>query len=182
MAVTPSFYHDAAPTLWQSRASAYSCLRTSFMSFQRSFMDNPGFSEEVFGPSSMFIGCSHFSEMKSLAGNLPGQLTATVHADKNDFKEFKALMSILKNKAGRILSNGFPTGVEVCASMHHGGPYPAATDVRSTSVGTAALLRFARPVCYQNCPDELLPPELQNANPGNLWRLVDGRYTRDKIS
>ena len=87
-------------------------------------------------------------------------------------------MSILENKVGRLIFNGFPTGVEVCASMHHGGPYPATTDSRSTSVGTAAIYRFARPVAYQNFPQALLPVELQDANPRGIWRLVDGEMTK----
>jgi 2,5-dioxopentanoate dehydrogenase len=87
----------------------------------------------------------------------------------------------LKTKAGRLVFNGYPTGVEVCHAMQHGGPYPATSDERFTSVGTAAIYRFARPVCYQNFPEHLLPPELQDANPRNIWRLVNGERTRNRI-
>jgi 2,5-dioxopentanoate dehydrogenase len=90
-------------------------------------------------------------------------------------------MSILADKAGRLIFNGFPTGVEVCASMQHGGPYPATTDSRTTSVGTAAILRFARPVAYQNFPQSALPSELQDANPRKIWRLVDGEMSRESL-
>ena len=86
------------------------------------------------------------------------------------------LVEILERKVGRIIFNGFPTGVEVCPSMHHGGPYPATTDGRSTSVGTAAVFRFTRLVCFQGFPQAGLPEELKDANRGNLWRLVDGEY------
>ena len=95
-----------------------------------------------------------------------------------DLKNYAALVSILEGKVGRLIVNGYPTGVEVCASMHHGGPYPATTDSRSTSVGTAAIHRFARPVAYQGFPQSLLPVELQDANPRGIWRLVDGEMTR----
>lgn len=90
-------------------------------------------------------------------------------------------MRVLEGIAGRIILNGFPTGVEVGHAMQHGGPYPATTDARSTSVGTAAIERFVRPVCYQDFPDDALPPELQDANPLGIWRLVDGRVTRESV-
>jgi alpha-ketoglutaric semialdehyde dehydrogenase len=86
---------------------------------------------------------------------------------------------VLQSKVGRLIFNGFPTGVEVCAAMQHGGPYPATTDSRSTSVGTAAILRFARPIAYQNFPTHTLPPELQDANLRGIWRLLDGQWTKD---
>ena len=96
-----------------------------------------------------------------------------------DLTAHAALVSMLERKAGRLIFNGFPTGVEVCSAMQHGGPYPATTDARSTSVGTAAIDRFARPVAYQNFPPSALPPELQDANPKHVWRSVDGERTRD---
>ena len=95
-------------------------------------------------------------------------------------EEYASLVSILEQKAGRLIVNGFPTGVEVCPSMQHGGPYPATTDSRSTSVGTAAINRFARPVAYQNFPPSLLPAELQDGNPRRIWRLVDGELTKER--
>jgi NADP-dependent aldehyde dehydrogenase len=106
---------------------------------------------------------------------LEGQLTATLHGTEADLAANGALIRILETKAGRLLCNGFPTGVEVCHAMNHGGPYPATADGRSTSVGTRAIERFARPLCYQSFPDAALPDELKEANPLNLWRLVDGK-------
>jgi len=91
------------------------------------------------------------------------------------------LVEILTNIAGRLVLNGFPTGVEVCSSMQHGGPFPATTDVRSTSVGTAAIQRFARPVCYQDFPQDALPEALKNENPLNITRLLDGKWCKNKI-
>ena len=111
------------------------------------------------------------------SGRWTGQLTATVHADGDDLTAFSELLADLEQKAGRIVFNGFPTGVEVAPAMNHGGPYPATTDARFTSVGTAAMLRFARPVCYQNVPDDRLPPALQNRNPLGIRRMVNGAYT-----
>jgi len=117
--------------------------------------------------------------MDDVARHLEGQLTATLHGTPADLEAYSALISILEHKAGRLLVNGFPTGVEVCSSMQHGGPYPATTDSRSTSVGTAAIQRFVRPVAYQNFPPSLLPIELHDDNPRRIWRLVDGQLTKD---
>jgi NADP-dependent aldehyde dehydrogenase len=110
---------------------------------------------------------------------MAGHLTATLHGTAEDLEEASELVAILVQKVGRLVINGFPTGVEVATAMHHGGPYPAASDPRSTSVGTAAITRFARPVCFQNAPDEILPPELRRGNPRGIWRWVDGSYTRE---
>jgi 2,5-dioxopentanoate dehydrogenase len=88
---------------------------------------------------------------------------------------------LLEEKVGRIIYNGVPTGVEVCSSMHHGGPYPASTDVKFTSVGTTAIKRFVRPICFQDFPNELLPDELKNENPLNIWRLVNNNFTKDSV-
>ncbi len=107
-----------------------------------------------------------------------GHLTATVHGTAQDLEDFAPLLRRLTHKVGRLLVNGFPTGVEVSSAMQHGGPYPATTDARATSVGTAAIYRFARPVCFQNLPEALLPPELQAANPRRIWRWVDGSWTK----
>lgn len=138
------------------------------------FLDNPLFSEEVFGPSVMIVLCGSVSEVMTAAISLRGQLTASVHGTEQDLDSFRELFYTLEQKAGRLIVNGFPTGVEVCAAMHHGGPYPATTDSRMTSVGTGAMKRFLRPVCYQNFPQELLPKPLRDQNQQNLWRLVDG--------
>ena len=135
--------------------------------------------QELFGPSTVVVRCGSRGELEAVARNLEGQLTATVHGTPADLDEYASLLSILEHKAGRLIVNGFPTGVEVCASMQHGGPYPATTDSRSTSVGTAAIHRFVRPVAYQNFPQRLLPLELQDGNPRGIWRTVDGALTRD---
>jgi alpha-ketoglutaric semialdehyde dehydrogenase len=108
---------------------------------------------------------------------LEGNLTATVLGDKDDLLDFSDFIAFLEQKAGRIIFNGFPTGVEVCEAMVHGGPYPATSDGRSTSVGGRAILRFTRPVCYQNFPDQALPRELQEANPLRIRRMEDGHPT-----
>jgi NADP-dependent aldehyde dehydrogenase len=117
-------------------------------------------------------------ELLAAAKSLTGHLTATVHGTPEDLVEYADLIEILEQKVGRILINGFPTGVEVSHAMVHGGPFPATTDSRSTSVGTMAITRFTRPVCYQNFPDGLLVDELKADNPLNIWRLVDGELKK----
>jgi NADP-dependent aldehyde dehydrogenase len=135
----------------------------------------------MFGPGVLFVSCESFDEMEKLAGELQGQLTATIHGTEGDLVSHKELVRILQLKAGRLVFNGFPTGVEVCPSMHHGGPYPATTGMQFTSVGTAAISRFARPVCYQNFPDAAVPPQLHNHNARKIWRLIDGQLTKDDV-
>ena len=115
----------------------------------------------------------------TVAENIEGQLTATVHADESDYDDARQLLPLLELKAGRILFDGWPTGVEVCHAMVHGGPYPATSDSRSTSVGSRAIERFLRPVCYQNVPKSLLPSAIADGNPDNLWRRIDGRLQQD---
>ncbi len=137
--------------------------------------------EEVFGPATLLIDAPKMSDLIRIAESLEGQLTATVHGTPEDLAAATDLIAILERKAGRLIFNGFPTGVEVCPSMHHGGPYPATTDERFTSVGSAAIQRFVRPVCYQNFPAESLPPELRDGNPRKIMRLVNGTLTRDPI-
>ena len=145
------------------------------------FLQHREVSEEVFGPSSVVVRCSSRPELHEVARHLDGQLTATIHGTPADLAEYATLISILEQKAGRLIVNGFPTGVEVCPSMQHGGPYPATTDSRSTSVGTAAINRFARPVAYQNFPQASLPAELRDGNPRAIWRLVDGEMTKEGL-
>lgn len=140
------------------------------------FASHSGLSEEVFGPTTLVVRCQAKDELLKAASQLEGHLTATIHGTEEDLAEYMDLVEILERKVGRIIFNGFPTGVEVCPSMHHGGPYPATTDGRSTSVGTAAVFRFTRLVCFQGFPQAGLPEELKDANRGNLWRLVDGEY------
>ncbi len=137
---------------------------------------------EVFGPFTLVIDAANFAGLIKAARNIEGQLTATIHATPDDLAAAGDLLAVLERKAGRLLVNGFPTGVEVAPAMHHGGPFPATTDARFTSVGTAAIQRFARPVCFQNFPASALPPELQDANPRHLMRLIDGHLTRDPLS
>jgi NADP-dependent aldehyde dehydrogenase len=117
----------------------------------------------------------------ALARSLEGQLTATLHGTERDLAAFADLIAVLERKAGRLIVNGFPTGVEVCHAMVHGGPYPATSDSRATSVGTYSIYRFVRPVCYQDFPQAALPDELKDANPVDIWRLVDGQFTRDSV-
>jgi NADP-dependent aldehyde dehydrogenase len=145
------------------------------------FRARPELSHELFGPFGLLITAKDLPELLSLLEPLDGQLTASIHGTQEEIAAAPELVTLLTRKAGRLICNGFPTGVEVSPAMNHGGPYPATTDVRFTAVGTSAILRFARPVCYQAFPEPLLPPALQNANPLGLLRLVDGRYTRDPV-
>ncbi|BAN49114.1 aldehyde dehydrogenase (NADP(+)) [Metapseudomonas resinovorans] len=137
--------------------------------------------EEVFGPTTIVVEVADKAELTRALQGLRGQLTATLIGDAGDLDGFGDLLGLLEQKAGRLLLNGYPTGVEVCDAMVHGGPYPATSDARGTSVGTLAIDRFLRPVCYQNYPDALLPDALKNANPLGIQRLVDGQSTRDAI-
>jgi 2,5-dioxopentanoate dehydrogenase len=146
-----------------------------------SFLANPGLEKEIFGPTTLLVHYGQVKELLQAAYALEGHLTVTVHGEREDLKEFSELLSILEQKAGRLIFNGFPTGVEVSHAMVHGGPYPASTDSRSTSVGSLAILRFARPLAYQDFPDATLPPDLQDANPLGIWRLVDGKLTKDPL-
>lgn len=132
-------------------------LRTTSAAFHRA----RELSEEIFGPAAVLVECADREELLTAARRLRGQLTATLHGTADDFAAFHELPGILEGKAGRLICNGFPTGVEVSPAMIHGGPYPATTDSRFTSVGTAAIRRFLRPVCYQNFPLELLPEGLE---------------------
>jgi alpha-ketoglutaric semialdehyde dehydrogenase len=137
--------------------------------------------EEVFGPTTIVVEVADKAELLRALHGLRGQLTATLIADEADLSGYTDLTAVLEQKAGRLLLNGYPTGVEVCDAMVHGGPYPATSDSRGTSVGTLAIDRFLRPVCYQNFPEALLPEALKNANPLGINRLVDGEMTRDAI-
>jgi NADP-dependent aldehyde dehydrogenase len=139
------------------------------------FKKNPELAEEVFGPCALLITAQKLEQFEEVASHLEGQLTATVHGTPKDLEQAAPLLRLLQRKAGRLIVNGFPTGVEVCPSMNHGGPYPATTDVRFTSVGTAALYRFVRPVCYQDFPASLLPDALKDENPLGIRRTVDGK-------
>ena len=143
---------------------------------------DPLLQEEVFGPTTIVVEVADRDELTRALQSMHGQLTATLIAERDDLSAFRDLLPVLEVKAGRVLLNGYPTGVEVCDSMVHGGPYPATSDARGTSVGTLAIHRFLRPVCYQNYPDEVLPEALQNANPLRIQRLVDGVPSRDALN
>jgi NADP-dependent aldehyde dehydrogenase len=146
------------------------------------FLNNPVLHQEVFGPYSIIIHCKDMAEMIEVVKKLEGQLTATLMATENDIKNNEELTEAVKNICGRFILNGIPTGVEVCLSMQHGGPFPATTDSRFTAVGADGIKRFARPIAYQNWPDELLPEELRNANPLKIWRTINDQLTKEKIS
>jgi NADP-dependent aldehyde dehydrogenase len=143
---------------------------------------NPALSEELFGPSSLVITAHSKQEIIRIAENLSGHLTATVHGTVEELIEYRDLLDILEQKAGRVIVNGFPTGVEVCSAMVHGGPFPSTTDSRTTSVGTAAIYRFTRPVCYQNMHQDLLAPELKDKNMLLIHRLINGERTREDVN
>lgn len=148
-----------------------------FSTTGRNLLDHPHLAEENFGPGALAVRCESIDELMAVAETMEGQLTATLQVADGDRPETAKLLPMLARFAGRVLVNGFPTGVEVSPSMQHGGPYPATTDSRSTSVGTAAILRFARPVAYQGVPDDLLPEELREANPRGIRRTVDGVWS-----
>jgi len=131
----------------------------------------------VFGPVVVVVAVNDRHQLQQALQGLQGQLTATLIADPVDLDAFAELIPLLELKAGRLLLNGYPTGVEVCDAMVHGGPYPATSDARGSSVGTLSINRFLRPVCFQNYPDNLLPDALKNANPLGILRLIDGVST-----
>lgn len=146
------------------------------------FLNNPILHQEVFGPYSLVIRCKDKQELLQVVRHLEGQLTATLMATENDIVQHDELIEAVKDICGRFVVNGVPTGVEVCLSMHHGGPFPATTDSRFTSVGADGIKRFARPMAYQNWSDSLLPDELKNSNPLGIWRTVNDVVTKDKVS
>ena len=160
---------DAAPVSPAQAAPAV------FTTTGAEFLSDHKLREELFGPATVIVLAQSPQQFQEIARSLDGQLTATIHATDAELAEHRPLVEILNRKAGRLIFNAYPTGVEVCSAMHHGGPYPATTDSRSTSVGTAAIERFARPVCYQDWPAQMLPPELRENNPTGIWRLVDGQ-------
>ena len=158
-------FNQGTPTLASATAQA--------------FINNPILHQEVFGPYSIVIRCKGMDEMLEVAKHVEGQLTATLMATENDVRNHSELVDVVRNICGRFILNGVPTGVEVCLSMQHGGPFPATTDSRFTSVGADGIKRFARPICYQNWPDELLPNELKNKNPLKIWRTVNDELRKD---
>jgi len=152
-----------------------------FESDADSFLADPSLGAELFGPASLIVRYGDRQQLLRAAEAMEGQLTATVHGTNDDLSEYQDLIAILEKMVGRIIVNGYPTGVEVGHAMVHGGPFPSTSDSRTTSVGTRAIFRFARPVCYQNFPDESLPQELQDANPLGVWRRIDGKLTQEPV-
>ena len=146
------------------------------------FLNNPRLHQEVFGPYSLVVRCKDLQQMNEVAAKLEGQLTATLMATDDEVINNHALVEKIKNCCGRLILNGIPTGVEVCLSMQHGGPFPATTDSRFTSVGADGIKRFARPLAFQNWPNQLLPDELRNDNPLGIWRTVNNEFTKNKIN
>jgi NADP-dependent aldehyde dehydrogenase len=151
-----------------------------FITTGSDMLDDPALEEEVFGPSTLFVECTSEEQMLDVARGLSGHLSATIHGTDADLAANSELIDILTEKAGRLVFNDYPTGVEVNHAIVHGGPYPATTDSRTTSVGSASIERFLRPVCWQDFPDSALPDALKDSNPLGLWRVVDGVRTRQR--
>ena len=151
------------------------CQTGLFSTTANQFLADESLGDEVFGACSLVVECDDLDQMRLVATQLEGQLTATLQMDDEDLEVAQTFLPILEEKAGRVMVNGWPTGVEVCHAMVHGGPFPATSDARSSSVGSSAIQRFLRPVCYQNLPQALLPEALRDTNPENLSRLMDGK-------
>ncbi|SOU06178.1 aldehyde dehydrogenase (NADP(+)) [Xanthomonas arboricola] len=172
--------HPQVSTLARGAAAdAGRCPAALFGTDADAFLADEALQAEVFGASSLLVRCRDIEQLRALSEHLEGQLTATLHMEVGDTELAAALLPVLERKAGRILVNDWPTGVEVCHAMVHGGPFPATSDSRSTSVGTLAIDRFLRPVCYQDLPAALLPAAVAHDNPLGLWRRVDGALGHD---
>ena len=167
--------HNGTVYLCGQVGEGVACGRAAFFATTAdAFLADEALGHEVFGASSLLVRCRDDGEMAQVLEAAEGQLTATIHMDEGDIGMAARLVPILELKAGRILANGWPTGVEVTHAMVHGGPYPATSDGRTTSVGSLAIDRFLRPVSYQNLAPGLLPPELRDEAAGRFPRLVDG--------
>jgi NADP-dependent aldehyde dehydrogenase len=151
-----------------------------FKTSGKDFLADESLSEEIFGPVTLYVVCENEAQIMEVAEHLDGNLTASIHADE-DVELAENLINVLEQKVGRVIYNGYPTGVEVCPSQQHGGPFPASSVSTATSVGVGAIVRFARFVAYQGTPNALLPDALKNENPLGIYRLVNGRLTRDNI-
>ncbi len=167
---------ERAPDPARAEAAAY-----LFTTTPQGLLTDPAHFEELFGPVSTLVSCDNPRDFVAIAERLEGSLSASVHGTEEDLHEHRELIEVLRRKAGRLIFNGYPVGLEICHAIHHGGPYPATTHAYFTSIGTRAIQRFVRPVCYQDWPDALLPMELQNLNPRGILRLVDGELTREEI-
>jgi NADP-dependent aldehyde dehydrogenase len=159
----------------QQTDATCSALPVLFQTNAMQFLATAQLEDEIFGPTSLIVTCNDIDEMVKVAEYIEGQLTATLQIEQEDYELARKLLPTLERKAGRILANGYPTGVEVCHAMVHGGPYPATSDSRATSVGAMAIERFLRPVCYQDLPVALLPEALHDENPLKLLRILDGK-------
>jgi alpha-ketoglutaric semialdehyde dehydrogenase len=148
---------------------------------QKDFIADQQLAQEVFGPATVVVLCKDVAGVAEVLATMEGQLTATVHANADDAATLQPIIELMKEKAGRVIFGGFPTGVEVCDAMVHGGPFPSTTDGRSTSVGSAAIQRFVRPVSYQNFPQHLLPDALKDNNPLHILRLINGAWSKHAI-
>jgi len=161
-----------------SAAAGFAAGSAVFETDATSFIDSD-LEAEIFGPTTLLVRHSSRDQVLAIARSLEGHLTATIHGTEQDLRDFADLIAILETKVGRLIFNGYPTGVEVTHAMVHGGPYPSTSDGRSTSVGSQAIFRFTRLVCYQGFPDAALPDELKDANPLGIWRMLDGKMTRE---
>lgn len=164
-----------SPTLDASACTAQPAI---FAVTAGEFLANTLHREEIFGPASLVVYCRDVSELLELANSLEGQLTSTLHFEDGDEAIVRQLLPILTKKVGRIIANGYPTGVEVSHAMVHGGPFPSTSNARATSVGASSIDRFLRPICYQDVPSKFIPPALQDNNPLSLWRLRDGQMEK----
>ena len=147
----------------------------------KTFLENTTLHQEVFGPYSIVVQCEDIDQLEQIISKLEGQLTGTIIAEESELSNYPGVVSALQNRVGRLIYNGVPTGVEVCPSMHHGGPYPSSTDSRFTAVGIHSIKRWVRPISYQDWPDSLLPNELKNSNPVGISRLVNNIHTKGAI-
>lgn len=164
-----------------SKASPYFAEQLVLSTSGLEFLKNPKLHQEVFGPFSIVVECENVEEMHEILTTLEGQLTGTVLGNKEEISKYSKVVDALTQRVGRIIFNGVPTGVEVCPSMVHGGPFPASTDSRFTAVGTESIKRWVRPVSYQNWPKDLLPDALKDNNPLNILRLVNGSFSDSKL-
>ncbi|WP_461787672.1 aldehyde dehydrogenase (NADP(+)) [Pedobacter sp.] len=173
---------DDVKLLYESKSGADGAKITIASVPARSFLENQQLHEEVFGPFTLAIICDNEEQLHQVAHALEGQLTTTLMASDNDLTKLVALLNILREKCGRLILNGVPTGVEVALAMQHGGPFPSCTDSRFTAVGADGIKRFARPVSFQNWNNQYLPDELKDENPLNIWRTVNNELTKEKIN
>lgn len=186
--ISRSFYHKRAEALKQKGVDLIAMasadepelhgVPTLATVAAEDFLNNPGLQEEVFGPYSLIVRAKDLDQMKKIAEQMPGQLTSTIIGLESEINEAQNLLEVIALSAGRVIINGVPTGVEVCPSMHHGGPFPATTDSRFSSVGIDAVKRFVRPLSFQNYPESLLPAELKTINPLGIWRLFNNELKK----